>query len=324
VPSLRYILNYVPRWTYVRDTNPIEQLTEPDSVPAGGFTWDGRFNSLHAQAMLPFFAPVEMDNGTVQQLATRLSQASYAAEFRVLFGQDIFQHPALAVDKATRAIQQFELEDASFHPYTSKFDRWLQGTATLTAQERRGKELFDDPKGGNCASCHIDEVGANGSPPLFTDFQFEALGVPRNLEIPWNANPLYFDEGLCGPFRKDVAGKDLTNCGLFRTPTLRNVAIRRSFFHNGRFHTLRDALLFYVERDTNPEKWYPTGPHGQVEKFNDLPIQERGNVDTIDAPLDRKRGQAPAWNQQDVEDVIAFLRTLVDEDMEAEEPPPGS
>lgn len=315
VPSLRYILNYVPVWTYVRATNPIEQFTESDEVPAGGYTWDGRYNSLHAQAMLPFFSPAEMDNRSLQDLARKLSEAGYAADFRALFGKDVFQHPALALQNATLALQQFELQDESFHPYTSKFDRWLDGKATLTPQEMRGKQLFDDPNGGNCASCHLDQVGANGAHPIFTDFQFEALGVPRNSDIPWNRDPHYYDMGLCGPFRKDQAGKDPANCGLFRTPSLRNVAIRRVFFHNGRFHSLRQALRFYVERDTNPEKWYPAGPAGKTEKFNDLPAQYRHNVDRVDAPLNRAPGDAPAWNEQQIDDVIAFLKTLSDEDV---------
>ncbi len=315
VPSLRYILNYVPVWTYVLATNPIEQFTETDEVPAGGFTWDGRYNSLHEQAMLPFFSPQEMGNRSVADLSEKLNHAEYAGDFRAVFGQDIFSHPAQAVESATLALQQFELQDASFHPYTSKFDQWLEGKASLTPQELRGKQLFDDPNSGNCASCHLDGMGANGAHPIFTDFQFEALGVPRNNEIPWNADPHYNDMGLCGPFRNDGASKDPANCGLFRTPTLRNVAIRQVFFHNGRFHTLREALLFYVERDTNPEKWYPIGPGGKVEKFNDLPPQDRLNVDTIDAPLDRSPGQPPAWNNQNIDDVIAFLKTLNDQDV---------
>lgn len=315
VPSLRYVLNYVPVWTHVRDTNPIEQLTEADTSPAGGYTWDGRYNSLHAQAMLPFFSPVEMDNGNVTELAGKLKQATYADEFRTVFGERIFESPAQAVEKATLALEQFELQDKSFHPYSSKYDRWLDGKATLTAQELHGKRLFEDPQKGNCASCHLDQKGANGAHPIFTDFQFEALGVPRNNAIPWNADPHYNDMGLCGPFRNDGASKDPTNCGLFRTPSLRNTAMRQVFFHNGSFHSLRDALRFYVQRDTNPEKWYPKGPDGKVEKFNDLPLRYRRNVDTFDAPLNLHRGQKPVWDEQDISDVIAFLKTLVDEDV---------
>ncbi|MEO6964781.1 MAG: cytochrome c peroxidase [Acidobacteriaceae bacterium] len=320
VLSLRYILNHVPIWTHVQATNPIERLTEASEVPAGGYTWDGRYNSLHAQAMFPLFSPVEMDNRSVDELARKLSHASYAGEFRAVFGQDIFNHPTLAVEKATLAIQQFELQDKSFHPYTSEFDRWLDGKAKLTPQELHGKALFDDPNGGNCASCHLDEVGANGAHPLFTDFQFEAVGVPRNREIPWNANSHYFDLGLCGPFRKDAARKDPANCGLFRTPTLRNTATRHVFFHNGRFHSLRETLLFYVERDTNPGKWYPVGPDGKVEKFDDLPPQYRKNVDTTDAPLNRKLGEEPVWNERQIDDVIAFLKTLDDQDVRTRKP----
>lgn len=314
VPSLRYILNHVPVWSHVRATNPIERLTETDEVPAGGYTWDGRYNTLRDQAMLPLFAPVEMANRDAKTLAERLSRAAYADEFRTLFGRGIFANPALAVRWGTEALEAFELEDPSFQPYSSKFDQWLDGKAELTEQELRGKKLFDDPNGGNCATCHIDEVGANGAHPLFTDFQFEAVGVPRNPEIPFNHDPHYYDLGLCGPYRTDAASHDASYCGLFRTPTLRNAAMRHVFFHNGRFHSLREVLVFYVERDTNPEKWYPRGADGKVEEFDDLPPQDRANVDTMDAPLNRKRGEAPAWNNEQINDVLAFLRTLVDQD----------
>lgn len=315
VPSLRYTLNYVPIWSHVQETNPIDLYTEPEEVPAGGFGWDGRFNTLHAQAMFPFFSTVEMDNHNVKDLAGKLSRASYAAEFRAVFGQHIFDHPARTVEKAALALQQFELQDKSFHPYTSKYDKWLDGKATMTAQELHGKQLFDDPNGGNCAACHLDEVGANSAHPIFTDFQFEALGVPRNKEIPWNRNPNYYDMGLCGPFRKDAASKDPAGCGLFRTPTLRNVAIRHVFFHNGYFHSLNKMMQFYVERDTDPKKWYPVGPNGRVEKFNDLPPQYRNNIDMVDAPFGRTLGEKPVWNQQQIDDVISFLKTLDDQDV---------
>jgi cytochrome c peroxidase len=315
VPSLRYTLNYVPVWSHAMATNPIERLTETNEVPAGGYTWDGRYNSLHAQAMLPLFSPVEMDNRDAETLAGKLSRAPYAGDFRTLFGAQVFERPALAVREATRALQAFELQDPSFHPYSSKFDRWLDGKAKLTVQELHGKQLFDDPNGGNCASCHLDEVGANGAHPLFTDFQFEAVGVPRNAAIPWNRDSHYYDMGLCGPYRTDAASHNPSYCGLFRTPSLRNAAMRHVFFHNGAFHSLREVLEFYVERDTDPEKWYPRGKDGKVEKFNDLPARYRANVDTTDAPLDRKRGEAPVWNERQIDDVLAFLQTLVDQDV---------
>jgi cytochrome c peroxidase len=81
------------------------------------------------------------------------------------------------------AFEYFELDDSSFHPYTSKFDDYLDGKSELSPQELRGKLLFDDSQRGNCATCHLDRKGVDGSHPLFTDYQFEALGVPRNAEI---------------------------------------------------------------------------------------------------------------------------------------------
>lgn len=315
VPSLRYVLNYVPRWSHAQATSEVERLTEPEEVPSGGYTWDGRAASVHAQALIPLFNHAEMDNRSVTTLDRKLSHASYAAQFRAIYGKHIFEHPLAAVTDATLALQAFEMEDRSFHPYTSKFDLWLDGKAKLTPQELRGKALFDDPQGGNCASCHLDEVGPNGAHPLFTDFQYEAVGVPRNYQIPWNHNPHYYDLGVCGPFRTDAASKDPNNCGLFRTPSLRNVATRHAFFHNGYFHSLRQVLEFYVQRDTDPGKWYPKGPDGKIEKFNDLPPRYRGNVDTVDAPLDNHLGGKPIWDAQQINDVIAFLKTLDDADV---------
>ena len=208
-------------------------------------------------------------------------------------------------------IETFELDDPSFHPYTSKYDAYLDGHATLSAQETRGKKLFDDPLKGGCELCHIDAKGANGAHPLFTDYQFEALAVPRNPEIPANQNPHYYDLGLCGPLRRDQSSVK-SYCGLFKTPTLRNVATRRVFFHNGRFHTLRDALRFYVQRDTDPRKWYPLTRDGTVTKYDDIPERYRGNIDVVDPPFDRHLGDQPAMTAQDETDIIAFLRTLTD------------
>jgi cytochrome c peroxidase len=101
-------------------------------------------------------------------------------------------------------------------------------------------------------------------------------------------------------------------CGAFKVPSLRNVALRQALFHNGRFKTLKDALTFYVQRDTNPEKWYPLAGDGSVQKFDDLPPELRGNVNTSEAPYNRGPGEQPALSGAEIDDVIAFLRTLSD------------
>lgn len=313
VPSLRYVLNHTPFWNKRFIENPAERLLEGNDPPTGGFGWDGRFNTLRVQSAFPLLAANEMANAGPAEVAARLQHASYAGDFRKLFGAQIFDDPAKAYAQALVAIERFELEDPSFHPYNSKYDDYLDGKARLTDQEQRGLTLFDDPRRGNCASCHLDRKGADGSHPLFTDYQFEALGVPRNPEIQANAEAGYFDMGLCGPLRTDQTGQSKF-CGLFKTPTLRNVATRTVFFHNGRFHTLKEALRFYVRRDTDPQLWYPVSPSGAVDKFDDLPLKLRVNIDVIDEPLTRKEGDAPAWTDAEIDDVIAFLQTLSDRD----------
>ena len=313
VPSLRYVLNHTPAWSNVKASSMTERLVDVDAAPAGGFAWDGRFDTLRDQAALPLLASDEMANESAADVIDKVRRAPYAARFEAVFGPGVFDNETTAFALLTYAIERFELEDPSFRPYSSKFDRYLDGRAELTASERRGKRLFDDENSGNCASCDIDQVGANGAHPLLTDFKFEALGVPRNAELRANANRDYYDMGLCGPKRTDRIDEP-SECGLFKTPTLRNVATRAVFFHNGRFHTLKEALRFYVQRDTHPKKWYPKSARGEVEKFDDLPSGLRSNVDIVDEPLTRKQGGRPAWTERDIDDVEAFLETLTDDD----------
>ena len=130
------------------------------------------------------------------------------------------------------------------------------------------------------------------------------------MAIPANEDPQYHDLGLCGPLRTDLADRE-EYCGLFRTPSLRNVALRRVFFHNGVFHRLEDVVRFYAERDTQPQKWYPRAPDGSVLKFDDLPPPYRRNVDTR-APFDRHTGDPPAMSDADIRNIVAFLNTLTD------------
>ena len=142
------------------------------------------------------------------------------------------------------------------------------------------------------------------------DLPVHSLGLPRNPAIPANANPGYFDLGVCGPLRTDLSGR-AEYCGLFRTPSLRNVATRQSFFHNGVFHILNDAVAFYATRDTDPARWYPKLPGGSVDKFNDLPRRYQGNVNK-DPPFGGVPGGKPALSQQEIDDIVAFLGTLTD------------
>jgi cytochrome c peroxidase len=280
-------------------------------VPQGGLFWDGRANTLEQQVNGPLFNPAEMDGGTVAEVAHKLASGPYAGEFRQLFGASVFANAGMAVDEAMFAIGRYEIEDPAFHPFTSKYDAWLQGRARFTRAELAGYLLFNDPAKGNCAACHLDQPTRGGRPPLFTDHQFEALGVPRNPAIPANRDPHYYDLGICGPYRTDMR-TETQYCGMFLTPTLRNVALRRVFFHNGVFHDLTQVLDFYVNRDIHPGRFYPRNAAGRVIQYDDIPPQYRANVDTVDAPFNRHPGDPPALTPAQIQDVIAFLDTLTD------------
>ncbi|MDE2580397.1 MAG: cytochrome-c peroxidase [Rhodospirillales bacterium] len=294
-----------------RKTAQDTAATAANLVPQGGLFWDGRANTLQSQAMGPLLSPFEMSGGSIERVAARLRQAPYAAGFVQLFGPAIFSSPRMTVAEALFAVARYEIEDPSFHPYSSKYDAWLEGRARLTPAELRGYRLFNNPRKGDCAACHLDRPSGDGRPPLFTDHQFEALGVPRNRVLQVNRNPAYFDLGLCGPYRTDMAAQT-RYCGLFQTPTLRNVATRHVFFHNGVYHTLRQVLDFYDFRDTEPQKIYPLGPNGDPDKFNDLPARYRGNIDATDPPFNRRPGARPALSPTDERDIIAFLQILTD------------
>ncbi|RQS76822.1 cytochrome-c peroxidase [Burkholderia sp. Bp8963] len=284
----------------------------PQLVPQGGMFWDGRADTLQQQAFGPLLNPVEMANPSVDDVARKLAQSPHRARFLQLFGPRVFDSAQLAVSEAMFAIARYQVEDPSFHPYNSKYDRWLEGRAHLTHAELRGLRLFNDPVKANCAGCHLSKPGADGLPPMFTDYQYEALGAPRNRLLAQNRDPAFHDLGLCGPFRTDL--KDQTQyCGMFLTPTLRNAATRHVFFHNGVFHSLDQVMAFYNERNLAPEKFYPHNPDGKVDAYDDLPAPYRANIDVTDAPFDRKPGDAPAMSAQDIKDIEAFLQTLTDE-----------
>lgn len=299
VPSLRY-LNLTPTFFFAAD-----------GTPTGGFDRDGRAASLAEQGRRPFLAPHEMANAGPADVVLKLQRAAYAEQFRATFGPAILDDADTAFDRIVFALQQYQKEDPQFHSYDSKYDQFLAGRVKLSDGELRGLALFNDPAKGNCAACHSSATGADGASPLFTDFSFDNIGVPRNFAIPATADPAYFDLGLCGPDRTDLASRsDL--CGQFKVPTLRNVATRKVFFHNGRFNNLRDVLGFYVRRDTNPEQWYPVDADGTVQQFNDVPAAYRVNVNTSEAPYNRGPGMMPAMSADEIEDVIRFLGTLND------------
>jgi len=310
----------VPTLKYLQASHPFEQHHQggeedggnegADQGPAGGFTWDGRVNRGRDQARIPILSPIEMANRDEAQVMDHILAAGYGPRLKTVFGETALKDHKQGFAALTEALEAFEQKRDVFFPFTSKFDYWLQGKAKLTEAEKRGYAAFIDPERGNCDSCHKAALFPNGGHPDLTDFGLVATAVPRNNEIAANHDPKYFDLGACGPIRTDLTDHP-ESCGLFKAPTLRNVALKQRFFHNGVIKSLRDAVRFYAERDTHPERWFPKRADGTIALYDDIPVKYQANINH-DPPFDRKAGEQPRLNDGDIDDIVAFLDTLTD------------
>ena len=285
IPSLRYA-RFAGRFT--EHATDDEETHGVDGGPTGGLTWDGRADTAREQALIPLFDAREMANADAASLARRVAAAPYAARFRAAFsapGRDVFADPAQVVAWMALAFEVYE-QAPEFAPFDSRYDRWLAGRAALSPAELRGLALYRDPARGNCDTCHPSRRSAGGRAPLFTDAGFIAVAAPRRADLPplagssasqplaSRARGAEADLGLCRSGRPGLS-EDPSFCGRFRTPTLRNVALRTRLFHNGALRTLRDAVAFYATRDTDPARWYPRNADGSVHAYDDLPAAGR-------------------------------------------------
>jgi cytochrome c peroxidase len=189
----------------------------------------------------------------------------------------------------------------------------------LTKEEMRGLNLFKTK--GMCANCHTVDPGPNGEQPLLTDFSYNNLGMPRNPQNPFYAQPAYntqgnkwVDRGL-GEFletRKDYQQFAGANYGKQKVPTLRNVDKRpyegfpKAFSHNGYFKSLKGIVHFYNTRDVKRVCGNPFTSEADALAQNCWPAPEVPvNVNKLELG---KLGLTE--DQEDA--IVAFLRTLSD------------
>jgi len=274
----------------------------------GGMFWDGRATGwtlgdpLAEQAMGPFLNPLEQNNASAQVVIDKVLVSSYTDLF-----QQVCTDPTKRYECIGRAIAAYE-RSTEVNPFTSKYDYWLKGQVALTGQEQWGLALFRGK--AKCAGCHVE--------PLFTDFTYDNLGVPKNplnpfyTELDWNpAGVNWIDEGL-GGFLK-AAGYDDTvyepEMGKQKVPTLRNVALMpshkfvKAYSHNGYFKSLGEIVHFYNTRDVlalcnsliHPKPGKNCWPAPEVAV--NINATEMGN-------LGLNRGEELA--------IVAFLNTLSD------------
>jgi cytochrome c peroxidase len=272
-----------------------------------GFFWDGRVDSIVDLVKQPLLNPDEMNAGDAARIAATIAAGPYAADFRREFGSVLDDPDPNAALKALSDAVDAYLLSPEMSPFSSRYDDYIRGREQLTPMEAQGLKLFKDPAKGACSGCHrVDDRSPDPKGSLFTDYQFDAVGAPRNRALPATHDPKYFDLGLCERVDADYKAKTEEFCGRFRTPSLRNVAVRQSFMHNGVFSKLRDVVAFYATRDTNPERWYKAGT------FDDIPAMYRDNVNVDKPPYNRRRGATPALDDQEIDAITSFLGTLTD------------
>jgi cytochrome c peroxidase len=221
-PTLMY-LGTAPRF------GSIEK--EGKHVPAGGLFWDGRADTLEEQATQPLLNSVEMNSTDMPALIAKVAKSVYADAFRKEWGDSIFDNPEKALDAVGASIAAFE-RTRVFQPFTSKFDYVMRGEAKFTEQEQRGLSLFTIRQKGNCAHCHtVDTASRDPQKSLFTDFSYRALGLPRSMRIPKNADAAFIDLGLCE--RVPVAGRAVHAQRLFRQSARRRSVLRYARYRSG-------------------------------------------------------------------------------------------
>ncbi|OUJ72419.1 cytochrome-c peroxidase [Hymenobacter crusticola] len=219
------------------------------------FFWDGGPKNLETLPLAPLTNPVEMDETLENVLRKLNADPDYPRRFTAVYGTSPIDSYQLL-----RALAQFT---ASLTSANSRYDHYVRQEAggTLSASELSGKALFAT----KCATCH--------STDLFTDGSFRNNGLDRSFAA---------DSGRAHITR---VASDL---GLFKVPSLRNVARTAPYMHDGRFQTLVQVLDHY----------------------------DQGVVDspTLDPLLRQPSSQfGIALSAQEKSDLLAFLATLTDE-----------
>jgi len=293
--------------------SPILHQTK-QGVWVGGMFWDGRATGgilgdpLSEQAQGPFLNPAEQALAIADDVVAGVCASSYAGLFAEVWGPEACADPA-AYDYIGFSVAAYE-RSAEVSPFTSTFDAARKGKAKLSTAERRGFALFQGK--GKCVRCHL----SNGQQPLFTDFTYDNLGVPKNPENPaFLADPTFVDPGLAGyleaaGYAEPVFSVEL---GKFKVPTLRNVDKRpypefvKAFAHNGYFKSLEGIVHFYNTRDILPEC---PGDYTEAEALDAgcwPPPEVAANLNTAELG---NLGLSPAEEA----DLVAFLKTLSDLD----------
>ncbi len=317
-----------PSSAYAGDSPIFSLNNEGDFV--GGMFWDGRATGselrdpLAEQAGGPFLNPLEQNNPDKKTVVLKVKNSEYASVFEQVWKVKAadWENVAKIYEFVSRSVAAYERSE-EVNPFDSKFDLfWKNALAKnlkveaidqanrknymdlgLDEAEIKGLMLFNTK--AKCANCHVLTAGPNGRPPLFTDYTYDNLGLPRNPANPFytmgaNFNPQgkdWVDNGLGGYLRAvpRYAKYADENIGKHKVPTLRNVDLRtipsfvKVYGHNGALRSLKEVVHFYNARDT--------GNFPLPEVKTNLNTEELGNLGLTD---------------EEENAVVVFLKTLSD------------
>jgi cytochrome c peroxidase len=328
---------------------PIFHFDERIEAFIGGTFWDGRATGerlgspVAEQALGPFLNPVEQNMSDPQAVCHAVARSKKLSQrFEQAWGHGSLDCSdagfAQTYDMIGLSIAAYE-GSPEVNPFTSTFDAyWGTCLAAGNSEEACGlaegeKDVLDPygifteeqflgliEFGEYCSACHISHVaGPGGTPPLFTDFEFHNIGVPKNPGNPFyrmdtvylaDGSPInpegaaFVDLGLGGFLRtrQEYAHLADANDCKFKTPTLRNVDARpgggfpKAYMHNGVFKSLHEVVDFYNTRDVEGRVWPAAECDRNLndELFTGLPI---GNFELDDEAVDA---------------IVAFMATLTD------------
>lgn len=306
---------------------PIRYFDTTEELWIGGQFWDSRATGevlgdpLADQALGPFLNPVEMANTSKGQVVADVAASSYASLFEEVWGAGSLSDIDVAYDQVALSIAAFE-RTTLFAPFSSKYDAYLvecldndglkddcaqgigkiakkAGKKVFTKKERKGFKLFMGK--AKCVACHVvDWTEASETvvvpawspdgmiPPLFTDFTYDNLGVPKNEDFPLTGAGI--DLGL-GP----VVGDPDEN-GKFKVMSIRNVGLTAPYAHNGFFSSLKEMTHFYNTRDV-PRSLNRGTSWAPPEYPATINVDELGNLGLSDKNEDA---------------IVAFMKTLSD------------
>jgi len=303
-------------------------IQKKEALFIGGNFWDGRATGevlgspTAEQALGPFLNPLEQALPSAAEVVTRICASTYMSLFTQVCGSDACDpaNVSAAYDCVGLSVAAYE-GSSEVNQFSSKYDAFLQGLVALTKEEKQGMNLFKSK--GKCANCHILDPGPNGEPPLFTDFTYNNLGVPRNPMNPFYNEPAFNPQGFAwidlglGGFlasRVDYQQYAAANNGKMKVPTLRNVdkwdsALGlqiKAYGHNGYFKSLWQIVHFYNTRDAKPPCVSAFTPVEDALAQGCWPVPEVPvNVNTKElGNLHLTRAQEDA--------IVAFMKTLSD------------